>query len=212
MSCNATCGQVVERMDAYDNYGACQAITAFVDALSNWYVRRSRDRFWAKDKQDLDKLDAYWTLYECLMTTAKLIAPFVPFLAERSGKTWPWHRSRRRGTGQEVTESVHLCDYPEGDPAVVDRELSERMDLVRLISSLGRQARRCPELKVRQPLAKVEVMLADTTHQAWLEEHAAVICRRTERQSGRIQRPAREICRSRGRSPTSSCWAQDSAS
>jgi isoleucyl-tRNA synthetase len=73
---------VVERMDAYDNYAACQQITAFVDALSNWYVRRSRDRFWSGEKQSQEKLDAYWTLYECLLTTSKLIAPFVPFLAE----------------------------------------------------------------------------------------------------------------------------------
>ena len=57
-------------------------LTEFVDALSNWYVRRSRDRFWSEDKRDPDKLDAYWTLYECLLTTAKLVAPFVPFVAE----------------------------------------------------------------------------------------------------------------------------------
>ncbi len=69
-------------MDAYDNFGACQHITAFVDALSNWYVRRSRDRFWAADKRGVEKLDAYWTLYEALVTTTKLVAPFVPFLAE----------------------------------------------------------------------------------------------------------------------------------
>ena len=69
-------------MDAYDNFAACDHITEFVDALSNWYVRRSRDRFWAADKKAVEKLDAYWTLYECLVTTAKLVAPFVPFLAE----------------------------------------------------------------------------------------------------------------------------------
>ncbi len=69
-------------MDAYDNFGAAQHIIAFVDALSNWYVRRSRDRFWAADKRAAEKLDAYWTLYESLVTTTKLIAPFVPFLAE----------------------------------------------------------------------------------------------------------------------------------
>src|SRR5207237_1105207 len=76
------CAAVCDRMDAYDNFGACASITEFVDALSNWYVRRSRDRFWAADKKAVEKLDAYWTLYECLVTTAKLIAPFVPFLAE----------------------------------------------------------------------------------------------------------------------------------
>src|SRR5207244_9229339 len=72
---NRTCAAVVERMDAYDNFAACQHITAFVDALSNWYVRRSRDRFWAAEKRAVEKLDAYWTLYEALLTTTKLVAP-----------------------------------------------------------------------------------------------------------------------------------------
>ena len=164
-----TCATVVERMDAYDNYDACQAITAFVDGLSNWYVRRSRDRYWAKETRSADKLDAYWTLYECLITTSQLIAPFVPFLAEKL-----WQDLAVAVFGTSVAESVHLCDYPIGD-AKIDKALAEQMDLVRLVSSLGRQARSSAELKVRQPLAKVEVILADTTHRKWLEEHAGVI-------------------------------------
>jgi isoleucyl-tRNA synthetase len=166
---HSTCAKVVERMDAYDNFGACQAITAFVDGLSNWYVRRSRDRFWAKETRSTDKLDAYWTLYECLITSSKMIAPFVPFLAEKL-----WQDLAVAVFGDSVSESVHLCDYPLGD-ASVDSTLSEQMELVRLISSLGRQTRNAAELKVRQPLAKVEVILADVTHRKWLEEHAAVI-------------------------------------
>ncbi len=167
---NSTCATVVERMDVYDNFGACQAITTFVDGLSNWYVRRSRDRFWAKEKRSLDKLDAYWTLYECLITITKLSAPFVPFLAERL-----WQDLAVAIFGGRVAESVHLCEYPTGESAVVDRPLCEQMELVRLITSLGRQARNAAEIKVRQPLSKVEVILADSTHRGWLEEHAAVI-------------------------------------
>ncbi len=167
---NVMIGVVVERMDEYDNYGACQAITEFVDALSNWYVRRSRDRFWASDKRSPEKLDAYWTLYECLVSTTKLIAPFVPFLAESL-----WQKLAVAPFGKEVVESVHLCDYPVAKPEAVDAALSERMRLVREITSLGRQARSGAELKVRQPLAKVEVILADATHQAWLESHAGLI-------------------------------------
>ena len=167
---NAMIGVVVERMDEYDNYGACQAITEFVDALSNWYVRRSRDRFWASDKRSPEKLDAYWTLYECLVSTTKLIAPFVPFLAESL-----WQKLAVAPFGKEAVESVHLCDYPVAKPEAVDAALSERMRLVREITSLGRQARSGAELKVRQPLAKVEVILADATHQAWLESHAGLI-------------------------------------
>ncbi len=151
-------------MDAYDNYAACGQITEFVDALSNWYVRRSRDRFWRADKQDADKLDAYWTLYECLTTTCKLIAPFVPFVAEAL-----WQNLACAALGEQVVESVHLCDFPQPQTAAIDRQLSNRMRLVREIVSLGLAARMGAKLKVRQPLAKVEVILADTTHQAWLE-------------------------------------------
>ena len=163
---------VVERMDRYDSYGACESITRYVDALSNWYVRRSRDRFWASDKQASGKLDAYWTLYECLITTAKVVAPFVPFLAETL-----WKKLAISGFGERVPESIHLCDYPEvaEGEAVIDDRLSARMNLVRHISSLGRQARASAQLKVRQPLARVEVILVDTSHQGWLEEHAGVI-------------------------------------
>ncbi len=167
---NSTCATVVRCMDEYDNYGACQSITAFVDALSNWYVRRSRDRFWAADKQDPNKLDAYWTLYECLLTTTQMVAPFVPFLAEGL-----WQNLAVAIFGERVPKSVHLCDFPTGDAEAVDEALSERMTLVRHISSLGRQARNDAQLKVRQPLAEVIVVLADQTHQQWLEEHAAVI-------------------------------------
>lgn len=163
-----TIATVTERMDQYDNYTACGAITEFVDGLSNWWVRRSRERFWASDKASPEKMDAYWTLYECLVTASKLIAPFTPFLAETF-----WQNLTADNEGAQ--ESVHLCDYPEADPALVDEALSERMALVRLISSLGRRAREGASLKVRQPLAKVEVILAETTHQAWLEEHAGVI-------------------------------------
>jgi len=171
---NRTAAIVVERMDQYDNFGACAAITEYVDALSNWYVRRSRDRFWAADKRSVDKLDAYWTLYECLTTAALLIAPFTPFLAESLWQNLAVAPFAECGGG-EVAASVHLCDYPTGDSAAIDEQLSARMNLVRHISSLGRQARTTANLKVRQPLSRVEVILADRTHQAWLEEHAAVI-------------------------------------
>ena len=162
---NRTVAAVIERMDAYDNFTACLRLSEFADALSNWYVRRSRDRYWSSDKRSPDKLDAYWTLYECLMTTSKLIAPFTPFLAETM-----WQNLA--GTfGSRALESVHLCDYPVADPAVVDDLLVERMKLLREIASLGRKARMDAKLKVRQPLAKVEVILAKDTHQAWLKAH-----------------------------------------
>src|SRR5688500_3722225 len=112
-----------------------------------------------------DKLDAYWTLYECLLTTAKLIAPFTPFVSEAM-----W-RNLTGVFGSSVIESVHLCDYPAADPSKIDAKLSVRMDLLRQIASLGLSARMANKLKVRQPLSKVEVILSDQAHQAWLEEH-----------------------------------------
>lgn len=173
---NRTVVAVVERMDAYDNFNACARLTEFVDALSNWYVRSSRDRFWSSGRaeESPDKNDAYWTLYECLLTTSKLIAPFVPFLSEAM-----WQNlavAAFEGNDKKPVESVHLCDYPAGDPLVVDEALSEQMALVREVVSLGRSARMGAKLKVRQPLKEVDVVLADATHQAWLEEHASLIC------------------------------------
>ncbi len=161
---------VTARMDDYDNYAACARLTEFVDALSNWYVRRSRDRFWSADKDSPDKRDAYWTLYECLLTTAKLVAPFVPFLAETI-----WQNLAVAPFGQRVVESVHLCDFPTGDAAATDPQLSVRMNLIREIASQGRAARVGAKMKVRQPLAKVEVILADRSQQGWLADHADLL-------------------------------------
>ncbi len=181
---NRTAAAVVARMDEYDNYGACAILTDFVDALSNWYVRRSRDRFWSGDKS-AEKYEAYWTLYECLLTTCKLIAPFTPFLAEEMWQNLaviafaniPYLTGRGNGAELRALKSVHLCDYPTGDPSVVDQALSERMALAREIVSLGLSARMGAKLKVRQPLKLIEVVLADDTHLAWLEEHDALICK-----------------------------------
>lgn len=162
-------GEVTARMDEYDNYNACRALHSFVDGLSNWYVRRSRDRFWSSDQTSVDKRDAYYTLYECLLTVTKLIAPFTPFVAE---KFWSVLTD---GFGDRATESVHLCDYPKPNADVLDQELSERMQLLREIASLGRSARMNAKLRVRQPLARVEVILADDQHTDWLREHDALL-------------------------------------
>jgi isoleucyl-tRNA synthetase len=167
---NRTSAIVVAKMDAYDNYAACGQLSEFVDALSNWYVRRSRDRFWTEDKRDPDKLDAYWTLYECLLTTAKLVAPFVPYVAEAI-----WQNLAVTAFDRRTLESVHLCDFPSGEATTVDEQLSRRMNVVREISSLGRSARTAAKMKVRQPLAKVEVILAEPSFRDWLADHAALI-------------------------------------
>ena len=160
---------VVERMDAYDNYTACQRINDFVDALSNWYVRLGRDRFWASEK-DADKWDAYWTLYECITTLTKVMAPFVPFAAEHA-----WRTLAAAVFDDRVPESVHLCDYPTADDAVIDELLSDQMDLGREVVSLGRSARMAASLKVRQPLSKVMIFVAGDQHVDWLTQHREVV-------------------------------------
>ena len=140
-----------------------------VDGLSNWYVRRSRDRFWAKDTDAQDKHDAYWTLYESLLEVTKLIAPFVPFLAETF-----WQRLTEPFGGSTL-KSVHLCDYPAPISNRIDGELSDSMKLLREIASLGRAARAEAKLKVRLPLSRVEVVLTDDAKIAWLKNHDELV-------------------------------------
>jgi isoleucyl-tRNA synthetase len=113
------------------------------------------------------KSDAYFTLYECLVRTAKLIAPFVPFLAER---IWT-----QLVDTTKHEESVHLCDYPVADESQIDELLSRRMKTMREIVSLGRNARMGAKLKVRQPLAQVEIVLVDRSELDWLSQHAELI-------------------------------------
>ena len=176
---NATAAAMSERMDAYDHFAAAQRLSALVDAVSNWFVRRSRDRFWAAGRADggpetnREKLDAYWTLYETLLTVAKLAAPFVPFTTEAI-----WRNLAGAAFGARAPESVHLTDFPAGDPALVDHDLVRRMAVVRDIASLGRAARATEKLRVRQPLQKVEVILADARpgDADWLSAHADLVC------------------------------------
>jgi isoleucyl-tRNA synthetase len=144
----------IAHLDQYQSYEASQALTDFVDALSNWYLRRSRPRFWKSDRDD-DKIDAYATLYEALTTLARLAAPLVPFVAEEIHQNLV-----RRPWGPRAKESVHLDDYPEPELSRIDAALNQDMAVVRDIVSLGLRVRTDNKLKVRQPLAKAEVTLS----------------------------------------------------
>ena len=149
-----------ESLDAYDAYGASQALAAFVESLSNWYLRRSRSRFWGPDKgadMSADKSDAYWTLYEALVTTSLLVAPFTPFAAEELYQTLV-----RSAFGDSAPESVHLCEYPEPDAFPQDKGLSHAMALAREASALGRAARAQAKIKVRMPLSEALIVVSDT--------------------------------------------------
>jgi len=141
-------------MDAYDCYGATQRLVAFVDALSNWYVRRSRKRFW-KSGLDADKRSAYATLHRCLVTLAKLTAPFTPYAAESM------YQNLVVGPGLAgARESVHLEDYPVADEAGIDGALSNKIATVRALASLGLQVRNQAKIKVRQPLHAAHIITA----------------------------------------------------
>jgi len=160
---------VSQRLDEFQTHPAAVAMCEFVDALSNWYVRRSRDRFW-KGQMDNDKLDAYWTLYECLTTLSKLMAPFVPFFAETM-----YQNLERSQFGDKVQESVHLCDWPAVKDELIDESLLEEMSLVREIVALGRSARAAEKIKTRQPLADVELVLAHVEKAKILEGYIDLV-------------------------------------
>ena len=146
---------VDDALDRYDVSTATRALERFVDDLSNWYVRRTRRRFWKAVAEDpADKQAAYHTLHTCLTTLAQLLAPFTPFLAER---LWQDLVVAPRGSGAEVTVSVHLTDFPEAPAEWRDEQLRAAMATTRRVVELGRQARNDAAVKVRQPLARALV-------------------------------------------------------
>jgi isoleucyl-tRNA synthetase len=140
----ATTETAIERLDDYDTTLAGRAIADFVEDLSNWYVRRSRARFWDGDPA------AFATLRECLLTVSRLLAPLVPFIADELYENLD---------GAEL--SVHLCDYPEPDAGLRDEELEWQMGVARDAVELGRAARGRAQVKVRQPLREAVIVAAD---------------------------------------------------
>ncbi|MBI4726643.1 isoleucine--tRNA ligase [candidate division TA06 bacterium] len=136
---------VREKLDDYDVASACKKLESFTEDLSTWYVRRSRRRFW-KSESDSDKEAAYFTLYTCLETLLRVMAPIMPFWAEEM------YQNLVRSADPKAPESVHLTEYPSVDKKLTDQKLSDEMALVRKVVSLGHAARKEAKLKVRQPL------------------------------------------------------------
>ena len=134
---------------------AAKALQSFVDELSNWYVRRSRSRFWAKGMEQ-DKINAYMTLYTALVTTAKAAAPMIPFMTESI------YRNLVCSIDKTAPVSVHLADYPVADEALIDTELEKNMELVLSIVVLGRAARNEANIKNRQPIGHMYVKAEST--------------------------------------------------
>ncbi len=146
---NKTIKNATELMDNFNVTDSGRLLENFVDELSNWYVRRSRRRFW-KSEADKDKISAYKTLYECLVTISKLCAPYIPFISEEIYKNLT-------GSYQVGLESVHLENYPTANEELIDEDLSFKMDVARKIIGLGRSIRSKINIKTRQPLPVVKV-------------------------------------------------------
>ena len=154
---------VDSHLDTYDPTRAGRAIADFInDHLSNWYVRLNRRRFWGGG-MTTDKLSAYQTLYTCLETVAKLMAPIAPFYADRL------YGDLIAVTGRESAESVHLADFPVCDEAMIDKALEERMQIAQDISSMTLALRRKVNIKVRQPLRTLLVSAVDEQQQSAVE-------------------------------------------
>ena len=162
---NTLIASVGESFANYEPTKAGRAVEHFVDEyLSNWYVRLCRRRFWKGDYSS-DKISAYQTLYRCLEVVAQLAAPIAPFFSERL------FNDLNKVTGKHQVISVHLSLWPEVDPKAIDKELEQRMETAQLITSMVLSIRKKENLKVRQPLQKIRIPIADP---AWKERIEAV--------------------------------------
>ncbi len=149
---NTLVKEVDEKLEHYDITNAALRIEAFTDELSNWYVRRNRERFWLTELKD-EKIGAYCTLYRVLTTLVTVAAPFVPFMADEI------YQNLVVGLDKEAPESVHLCLWPEVKENEIDKQLEKEMDLAYKIVRLGRGARNVANIKNRQPLSKMLISM-----------------------------------------------------
>ena len=145
---NTLIKEIDEKLEKYDITNAASQIEDFTDELSNWYVRRNRERFWSQDLTE-DKIGAYVTLYTVLVNLSKVIAPFVPFIAEEI------YQNLVANLNKDAEESVHLCLWPNVDESKIDKKLENEMDLAYSIVKLGRSARNSSNIKNRQPLSEM---------------------------------------------------------
>ncbi len=161
---NTLVQQVTEEYNNYEPTRAARAIQAFVvDDVSNWYVRLNRKRFWRGDYND-DKRSAYQTLYQCLATTAKLMAPIAPFYAERL------YLDLNKVTGQDTVASVHMTEFPTVNEALLNSRLEQQMGLAQTVSSLTHSLRKKHTIKVRQPLSRMLIPVLDSNTRQHIEK------------------------------------------
>lgn len=159
---------VTNALENYDVLGATRPIQAFVDQLSNWFLRRSRRRFW-KSESDGDKLAAYATLYEALVTLSKLLAPTMPFMAEEL------FQNLVTEVNPDAEVSVHLACWPSYDPEMIDEKLNDEMELVMKLASVGHAARNKANRKVRQPLSEAAFSVGNLEERAVISNYADIL-------------------------------------
>ena len=147
---NSTVKVVDDSLENYKIPETAKALQSFVEDMSNWYVRRCRDRFWAKGMEQ-DKINAYMTLYTALVTISKAAAPMIPFMTESI------YQNLVCGLDKSAPESIHLCDYPQVEEALIDKELEAKMEELLDIVVLGRACRNTANIKNRQPVARMYV-------------------------------------------------------
>ena len=147
---NSLVKTVSSNLDNYKITETTKVLQEFIDDLSNWYVRRSRERFWAKGMEQ-DKINAYMTLYTCLVTFCKASAPMIPFMTEEI------YQNIVRSIDKSAPESIHLCDFPEADESYIDADLEKNMDEVLKIVVAGRACRNAANIKNRQPIGTMYV-------------------------------------------------------
>tara|TARA_A100001037_G_scaffold132779_1_gene120441 strand:- start:490 stop:1764 length:1275 start_codon:yes stop_codon:yes gene_type:complete len=151
----------------YDKFEAdklLKKIELFIDDLSNWYIRRNRRRFW-KSENDNDKLVAYQTLYDVLMSVIKILAPILPFVTEHM----------YRNISREDHKSVHLCSYPDFDEKKIDLELIQKVDVLKRVMEGGRAARKKANIKVRQPLSEIKIYETNTDIAEFIKRQEDII-------------------------------------
>jgi len=153
---------VDENLAAYKITETARALDEFVDEMSNWYVRRSRNRFWLKGMPQ-EKINAYMTLYTALVTLCKISAPMIPFMTEDI------YQNIVRSIDKNAPESIHLCDFPEYDEALINKDLEAKMDEVLNIVVLGRACRNSANIKNRQPIGKMYVKADNTLDEFYSE-------------------------------------------
>ena len=173
-------------MESNITFIAIPPVLSFIDHLTNWYIRRSRRRFWRSVEEEagrLDKASAYATLYETLVTFAKVLAPILPFLSESIYQ----HLVVDMAMSTPEKDSVHLCDYPLVDERRIDRALEHQVEISRLAVSLGRALREKHRLKIRQPLSTVTLVNHDPEECAALEHQAGLIAEELNVKTVRIE-------------------------